>query len=140
MKNNPLNAYRETKIKTAGQAKLIVMLYDEAIKQIDLAQSYLEDNSKALDQVNNAVGKAQDCITELMASLNFEKGGELAQNLFNLYMFFNQQLMQGNIDKDTEPMKLVKGHLNELREAWIEADKKLKSNGGSSSGGVNIAG
>ena len=140
MNNNPLNAYRETKIKTAGQAKLIVMLYDEAIKQIEYAESYLEEDAKALDKVNNALGKAQDCITELMASLNFDKGGEIAQNLFNLYMFFNQQLMQANIDKDKKPMELVKGHLNELREAWIEADKKLKSNGGSSSGGVNIAG
>ena len=34
---NPLNAYRETKIKTASQGRLIVMLYDEAIKQLDIA-------------------------------------------------------------------------------------------------------
>ena len=64
------------------------MLYEEAIRQIDLAKGALEEDTKQLDRVNNAIGKAQDIITELMVSLDFEKGGEVAEKLFNLYMYF----------------------------------------------------
>ncbi len=70
-KINPLNAYKETTIRTASGGKLIVMLYDEALKQIDFAVEKLNQKSKQLDKVNIALLKAQDIITELMASLDF---------------------------------------------------------------------
>ena len=60
MANNPVNAYRQTRIKTASQGRIIVMLYEEAIRQIDIAKQALSENTKQLDRVNNSIGKAQD--------------------------------------------------------------------------------
>jgi flagellar protein FliS len=139
-KNNPLNAYRETSIKTASSSKLVLMLYDEALKQMDLAASLLEEKSKQYDAVNRAIIKSHDLITELMVSLDFEKGGEIAENLFSLYMFFNQQLMNANVNKDPQPIKSVHKMVSELREAWGEIIKNPSSSGKSSEGGLNIAG
>ena len=139
-KINPLNAYKETNIRTASGGKLIVMLYDEALKQIDFAVEQLNQKAKRLDKVNIALLKAQDIITELMASLDFEKGGEIAKNLFSLYMFFNQQLIDTNIKKDPEPAQNVRKLLAELRGVWVEIIKKGVQGGSQDSSGVNIAG
>jgi flagellar protein FliS len=139
-KNNPLNAYKETSIKTASSSKLVLMLYNEAIKQMDIAASKLEEKSKDLDNVNVALIKSQDIITELMVSLDFEKGGEIAQNLFSLYMFFNQQLMGANVKKDARPVRNVQKMVMELRDAWAEILKNPSVSEGQSAGGLNIAG
>ncbi len=134
-----VNAYKETRVKTAGRGRIIVMLYDEAIKQLDSAVELLEQKTKQLDKVNNAITKAQDIIAELMVSLDFEQGGEIARNLFRLYLYFNDELMEANMKKEVEPIRGVRRYLAELRTAWkqIESQASGPTNGGQ---GVNIAG
>ena len=138
---NPYKAYKDTQIKTAGQGKLIVMLYDEAIRQVDKAIRGMEAVSESLDVISNSLIKAQDLVTELMVSLDFERGGEIAQGLFSLYMFFNQQLVDANINKEVEPLREVHTMLSELRSAWVQiSDKPLPPDEGPAKTGVNIAG
>ena len=139
-KVNPLDIYKETHIKTASAGKIVVMLYDEGLKQIDFAVEKLENEGSSLDEISNALIKAQDIITELMASLDFERGGEVAKNLFSLYMFFNQRLIDANLNKDAEPLKIVRRLFGDLRGAWAEIVKKGISTNSDSSSGVNIAG
>ncbi len=136
---NKLNAYKETHIKTASQGKIIIMLYDEALRQLDTAIRLLKDDTREYDKVNTAILRAQDMVTELMVSLDFEKGGDIAQGLYSLYMFFNQHMMQANMKKDAEMLKVVRTQLNELRGAWDQIVNKAQ-NGGQSSGGINVAG
>jgi flagellar secretion chaperone FliS len=143
MNANPLAAYRETRIKTASPGQLVVMLYDEAIKQSDTAMGLLGSSSKPrpedIERINAALGKVQDVITELMASLDFEAGGEIAQNLFALYVWFGREMLEANIRKEVGRIAAVRNMLAELRAAW--ADAASKSQGGSSTPvGVNIAG
>ena len=113
---NPYNQYKQTQITTANQGKLIVMLYDGAIKFLNIAIDNM--NPKTYDVVNNNIIKAQDIITELLVSLNMDEGGEISQNLFNLYMYFKKQLLEANIKKDAEIIKHVVKLLKELRDAW----------------------
>lgn len=115
---NRLNAYRQARVKTASQGQMIIMLYDEALKQIDLAATLLEEETKQLDRVHNAIVTAQSCITELTVGLDFEKGGELAENLYGLYRFFNRQLMDANLKKEVQPLRSVRKMLHELRQSW----------------------
>ena len=139
MNVNPSSAYKEARVRTAGQGQLIVMLYDEAIKQIDTALSALDKKPRKLDAVHNALTRAQDIITELTASLDFDKGGEMAVNLFNLYMFFNHQLMEGNVRKEAAPLRMVRNFMEQIRRSWVQiANTKVQP--ASSSPGVNIAG
>jgi len=137
---NPYKAYRDTQIKTAGQGKLIVMLYDEAIRQVDNAINGMNGGNEAVDQVNGALIKAQDLITELMVSLDFERGGDIAQGLFGLYMYFNQQLVDANIKKEVEPLSDVKKMLIELRSAWAQISDTTPPPDEPGKTGVNIAG
>ena len=138
-KINPLNAYKETKIRTANQGQLIIMIYDEAIRQIDLATEALADGTKRLDQVHNAIVRAQDFITELTVSLDFDRGGEIAKGLFSIYMFFRRHLMEANLKKDPQMLKNVRSMLAELRDAWVQINKPGVEVAAAPSG-LNIAG
>jgi flagellar protein FliS len=142
---NPINAYKETRIRTAGPGQIIIMLYAEAVKQCDNALAYLGQDYKKkpdlIEKINAAMGRVQDVITELMASLDFESGGEIAKNLFSLYIFFNREIMEANIAKDAKRIKSVRDMLDDLRGAWVETVGKAGMSANPAARvGINIAG
>lgn len=143
--SNALSAYKETRIRTAGQGQLIIMLYDGAIKQMDKAVELIKaEGAKirpgAIEQINKALVKAQEIITELMASLDFEAGGEIANNLFALYSWFNRELLEANLSRDNERIAKVREFMDSLRAAWQEVAAKTRTEPGKAGSGVNIAG
>lgn len=140
-RTDQLKSYRETQIKTANQGKLIVMLYDGAIKYLNLALDSMHETDKHYDEISSNIIKVQDIVTELMVSLDFERGGEISKNLFSLYVFMNRQLLEANVRKSINPLGEVKALLLELRSAWAEVSERrdLESRAGQG-GSVNIAG
>jgi flagellar protein FliS len=129
---NPYQKYQKAKVDTANQAKLILMLYDGAIKFLNFSIEKLRE--KDYEQVNTYIIKAQNIITELMLSLNMEVGGDLAKNLYSLYDFMNRRLIEANVkknsvkgEKTSESIQLVNdvlSMLKELRQTWAEAAKR----------------
>lgn len=144
---NALSAYKETRVKTAGQGQLIIMLYDGAVKQLDQGLALLgkippgkRDPSK-IEEVSKAILKAQEIITELMVSLDFEQGGEVAKNLFSLYTWFNRELVEANISRDTKRIVNVRNMVDDLRLAWGEVvTKGSVETEAMPRNGINIAG
>jgi flagellar secretion chaperone FliS len=124
--SNPYAQYKQTEITTANQGKLIVMLYDGAIKFLNTALENLPD--KKYDIVNTNILKSQDIITELMLSLNMDGGGEIAQNLFSLYVYFKKRLIDSNIKKEPDGINEVLKHLKDLRDAWEQIASKESKN------------
>lgn len=118
---NPYEAYRQAKISTASQGQLILMLYDGAVKFLNIANESISKKDFAASNTN--IIKAQNIITELMISLNMEVG-EISKNLYSLYDYMNRRLIQANIKKDPKIIDEVKGMLIELRETWDQAIKK----------------
>jgi flagellar protein FliS len=59
-------------------------------------------------------------VAELMVSLDFEQGGEIAKNLFALYTWFNRELMEANIDQNARRISVVRSHMDLLRGSWHE--------------------
>jgi flagellar protein FliS len=144
---NALSTYRETRIKTASQGQLIIMLYDEAIKQLDRGLDLLEKNSSGkkdpgrIEHIGKAILKTQEIITELIVSLDFDQGGEIARNLFSLYTWFNKELLEANISQDIRRLTIVRNMVNELRGAWSEIIAKNSAETANRQvTGVNIAG
>ena len=141
MNSDPLHAYRQTRVKTASQGQLIVMLYDEGLKQLRIAENELGGSEPKLDSAHNAIIRAQDIVTELMVSLDFEKGGDIAQNLFHLYMYFNQKLADANMSKEPSAIEEVYNLMADLREAWVAIEGTVEGGeSGFSGGGINLAG
>ena len=143
---NALSTYRETRVKTASQGQLIIMLYDEAIKSLDRGLELLDRHNRKKDpsnieKIGKSIMKAQEIITELMVSLDFEQGGEIAKNLFSLYTWFNQELLEANIKLDLRRITVVRDMLNELRGAWNGIiGKNAAETADRAVSGVNIAG
>jgi flagellar protein FliS len=143
---NAVSTYKETKIKTASQGQLVLMLYDEAIKSLDRALELLGLNTNGrknpgnIEEISKSVVKAQEIVTELTVSLDFEQGGEIAQNLFSLYTWFNKELLEANIAQDVHRITGIRNQLNELRSAWVEIAAKSSDTKGKAVTGVNIAG
>ncbi|MFN3604929.1 MAG: flagellar export chaperone FliS [Leptonema sp. (in: bacteria)] len=120
---NYFDAYKDTEIQTADQGKLILMLYDGAIRFLNIAIDNMD--FRKYDIVNHNIIRAQDIITELMLSLNMDEGGEIAKNLFNIYAYIKKRLLEGNVKKDAEILKEIIKHLKNLRSAWEEAIKRV---------------
>jgi flagellar secretion chaperone FliS len=134
--NNPYKQYKKTQIDTANQGKLIIMLYEGAIKHINRALELLPQ--KKIEEIHNNIIKAQDIVAELMVSLNMD-AGEIASKLLSIYLYINKKLMEANLSKSGEPLIEVRKYLLELKSAWEEASKKNPSETNSESGGINIA-
>jgi flagellar protein FliS len=125
--SNAVSVYRETRVNTAGQGQLIIMLYDETMKNLDkgLGLIRLNNTSKKKDpsrieQISKHILKAQEIITELTASLDYEEGGDIAKNLLALYSWFNQELLGGNIEKNSKRIIAVRDMIAVLRSAWAD--------------------
>lgn len=113
-------AYQQNQIKTASREKLVLMLYDGAIRFIVQAENAWQEEQN-VQKTHNGLVRAQEIVTELMSTLDREAGGEIATSLFLLYEYMLRRLVEANLKKDTAIMGEVRGLLSGLREAWQEA-------------------
>ena len=121
--NQAQQKYKETGIQTASQGQLIIKLYRGAIKFLNLAEKFIEEED--IEQANNHLIRVQQIINELRYSLDHEKGGEVSANLEALYDFMYRTLVDANMDKDVEKIDQVREIMKELLEAWEEANKEV---------------
>ena len=122
--SNYQNAYKKASVNTLDQNKLIIMLYDGAIKNANFAVQYME--SGEIEKDHDSLIKTKNIVTELLATLNMEQGGEIAKNLKSLYSYMFSQLIEANMDKKSEPVLTVIDLLKELRGAWVQIKEKKK--------------
>lgn len=137
MYSNPYSQYKQTAVETASPERLVVMLYDGAIKFLRQAKEANDQNK--IEDTNHYICKAQDIINEFIITLDMN-AGEIAQNLHSIYDYWNRQLIQANIKKDSEMILEVLEQVEELREAWVEATTKYRDEQPRMVGGVNIEG
>jgi len=112
--------YKRATVETAAPGKLLLMLFDGAVRNIDNAKKAIND--KDINNAHNLIVKTQNIILEFIASLNMEY--EISNNLFNLYEYLYYQLVQANAGKDIDKLDEVRGFLIEFRDIWEEAMKK----------------
>ncbi len=118
--------YKETQIETSSPIKLVVILYDIILESIELAIKFISE--KKYDLSNKELARAQDGLIELIVALDFERGGDIAKNLYSIYLFCSRRLFEGNIEKNIEYIKEVKNILSSLREAWEQISKMQADN------------
>ncbi|MBV6458594.1 MAG: Flagellar secretion chaperone FliS [Fimbriimonadaceae bacterium] len=96
------------------------MLYDGALRFIDCGKAALL--SADLYRQNDQFQRAQRIITELMACLDMNHGGEVASNLANLYSYAYNQLVAANVNCDAGSADNAAKVLRELRQSWLELE------------------
>jgi flagellar protein FliS len=116
--------YKKTSVESASREKLLLMMYEGAIKYIKRAQIAIEKKDIAGRGEN--IGRAFDIVIELNSTLNHEVGGDLASNLEQLYMFITDQLTQANVHGKVEHLENALRVLTTLYEGWTQAIDKIK--------------
>ncbi len=119
---NAYAAYQKTNVNTASQGRLVVLLYEGAVKHLKAALNLFDMNDKLkagdIEQFGIHLQKTQAIITELQVSLDMEKGGDIARNLMSLYVYFNEELMDATISHNKQKIEFVLSKVDELADTW----------------------
>ncbi|MGD2174660.1 MAG: flagellar export chaperone FliS [Candidatus Brocadiaceae bacterium] len=116
------NQYVENAISTQQRGKLLVMLYEGAVKFLRVAREKLQEGDFALKGVY--IGKAQDIVAELNNSLNMEVAPQMAGDLRALYNFLYRTLNEANVERSEEKIETCINILDQLRETWEQVVEK----------------
>lgn len=119
MITSPYQKYQQAQAQTASKPKLLIMLYDGAIRFVKAGLEGIEE--KNIEKTNNNLCKAQAVLHELIASLNFEF--PISNTLLQVYEYMISQLITANVKKSKETAVEVLEYLTDLREAWLQASK-----------------
>ncbi|WKC78094.1 flagellar export chaperone FliS [Borreliella turdi] len=132
--------YKQTQINTSNPLSILIMLYDKAIQDLKIAKELIKDgNWQNTIKANEKIFHAQEIITELMSTLNFEQGGNISTNLLSIYSFLNKELENVFLKKEIHKIDNVIKQLQILSLTW----KKLKTKENNTTHnklGINIVG
>ncbi|SFW14598.1 flagellar protein FliS [Nitrosovibrio sp. Nv17] len=119
----------ETGVVAATPHKLILMLFEGARLALSCALIHMKENRPAAR--GEALSRAIAIISSgLQASLDIERGGELAQQLNTLYAYMSHRLLQANLQNEARHVEEVARLLRELSEAWAGIGTVAQAAGG----------
>lgn len=119
--SNAYNTYKNNSVNYASKEQLLLMLLDGAVKYAKIGRQAIIDND--IQRKHDNIMRTQDIFYELMISLDRNAGGEWGDNLYAVYEFINQRLMEANMKKDVKIMDEIIPLIEEVRDLWNEAYK-----------------
>ncbi len=118
--NNNVNHYQQVNyvsgVTDADPHRLVQMLLEGALGKIAIVKGLMQ--RKEVARKGEIIGQAMSIVTGLRASLNKEAGGEVAENLDNLYDYIECQMLQANIKNDPQLLDEVAALLKEIKSGW----------------------
>ena len=122
------NPYLTSKVMTADRGQLLLMLYDAAIRFNEQAVLHLNEGEivPSLAPMRRTLAIVQ----ELHNMLDSSKAPDLCSNLERIYIFLQDQILDAQVKKTAEPLKVVTQILKELRQSWGEAVAEVNRNKG----------
>jgi flagellar secretion chaperone FliS len=116
MTPHPLNVYRQTEVQSRSPVELVVMLYDGALRFLDAARDAFARND--IPARRQATSRLLAIVSELQATLDVERGGEVAVTLDELYGYMTQRVVEATVSHSPAPLDEVRRLLEMLRDAW----------------------
>jgi flagellar protein FliS len=110
-------AYQQQSIMTAPPERLVVMLYDGAIRFFFQAAAALREDARAT--AFDRLDRGEAIVDHLLATLDMS-AGEIADRLQGIYVFCKRLLLEARLERDAGKVDLVRGYLSDLREAWAQ--------------------
>ncbi|QER41851.1 flagellar export chaperone FliS [Thermodesulfobacterium sp. TA1] len=115
--------YLENQVKNADPLDLVIMLYGKAIACLKISKNTIEAGLNTPEDVKKKaenLSKATEIIAYLQGSLNFEKGGEIAKNLNEVYQTLLNELLVANSRNDVQKIADSIEVLEKLKKTWEE--------------------
>ena len=125
---NAHQAYQTVQVTTVDRGRLLLMMYEGAIKFLKQSRAGVEAGD--ITKFCRFLSKAQAIIAELMNTLDFEKGGQIARDLDRLYDFMLFYLTEANLYRDPKRITKVIGLIDTIYGAYkeiIEGEKARAS-------------
>jgi flagellar protein FliS len=117
-----IESYGDVKVTTgvsnANNIELIQMLFDGLLESLSVARGHIQHG--ALPEKSKALGRASRIVLGLQGALDFNQGGDLANNLNELYSYVTKRIFHVNVRNDLEALDEIYGLMSEIREAWTE--------------------
>lgn len=117
-------------VESASPHRLIQMLMAGALEKIAIAKGFME--RKDIAQKGSHISWAISIIEGLRASLNLDQGGEIAQNLDDLYDYMTRRLARANVENNTDLLDEVASLLRTIKGAWDEIPDEARNVAGKS--------
>ena len=118
--SNAYAQYSNNKVMAASPAELTLMLYDGAIKFLNISEAAIEKND--VEKAHTNIVKTEKIIEYLRATLDMSYA--VSQDFENMYSYLDRRLVEANMSKDLEIIKEVNMHMHSIRDNWIEVMKK----------------
>jgi flagellar protein FliS len=116
---------RNALAETEDPHKLVLIMFDALIKSMEIYIDNIDLKTADLDLRSKHFSRSLTIIYSLQSSLDFEKGGEIATNLFQTYEFARQMIIGSIKDMDGEGPKRAVSLLSDIREAWAQMGEQL---------------
>jgi flagellar secretion chaperone FliS len=113
--------YQKGAVNGASPLQLVIMLYDGALRFMEAGKHAMK--LRDIERQNKSLKQAQKIVRELTSCLDMQNGGEIAKNLFGLYVYVNNELVTANVEDKVEPIDRSIRILSELRESWVAIEK-----------------
>lgn len=121
---NGYGKYKKSSIESANKEKVLLLLYEGAIRFIKQAKEANEQKNIALR--GEMIGRAYDIVMELCSTLDFKIGGEISKNLEQLYIYVLEELTRANITGDSKHFDNSLKILSILYDGWVQAIASIK--------------
>jgi flagellar protein FliS len=121
------SAYKDNQVLTASQERLVPLLYQGLLKNLRRANKQIESGD--LEGKAQSLQKASDIVYELLSSLDFDAGGELASRLAGLYGYFAREILDVGRSLDTARLASLIDMIDGLHAAWDEAARMVEHGG-----------
>jgi len=119
---NRSSVYNDTSITTASPTKLVVLLYQGAVRFLREAVSDIQRQDYV--HKRTAIARAESVIHYLQVTLDTEKGGEIARELNRLYSYMKLRIYDGSARLDCKPIEEVIELLETLLSGWEQIEQK----------------
>lgn len=116
---NAANLYQHNTVQTASPAKIILMLYDGAIRFCNIAKDAIDENN--IEKTNTNLQKAQKIIVQLRMDLDMKY--PIANEFDRVYDYIYRRLVEANMKKDKEILEEALKHIKTMRDTWKEVMK-----------------
>ncbi len=111
-------------VESASPHRLIQMLMLGALEKINTAKGHMVRGEVSSKGGN--ISWAISIIDGLRASLDLNTGGEIAQNLDDLYDYMTRRLARANIEGDVDILDEVASLLHSIKASWDEVPARIE--------------
>jgi flagellar secretion chaperone FliS len=122
MPESPAEQYRKIQIGTASPVQLVVLLYDGVLQYLERSAVCMENGD--MDGCARWCDRVNAIVQELLGVLDFDIGGEVAQQLASIYTMTMRETLKAQIRRDPGIFRRLGGVYTEIKGGWIELAKR----------------